>query len=228
MSQESDGLDDFGGTVRLFPLPNLVLFPHVAQPLHVFEPRYRQMMADALDDDRRLALALLRPDWEEDYHKKPPIHPMICLGSIVQHEHLDDGRYNLVLHGLSRARIVEEIPSSKLYRLAKVELCRDEPTPGKQEAELRRALGAAVTPYFGKTGQAMQQLRRLLESPLPLGALCDIFSYALPVELETKQQLLETLNVAARVRLLLSGLEDRAPAEGESPKRPFPPEFSPN
>ena len=82
MSQEPHPLEDFGGTARLFPLPNLVLFPHVAQPLHIFEARYRQMMADALEDDRRLAMALLRPGWEEDYHLRPPIHPVVCLGRV--------------------------------------------------------------------------------------------------------------------------------------------------
>ena len=67
--------DEFAGTARLFPLPNLVLFPHVVQPLHIFEPRYRQLMADALADDRLIAMALLRPGWEEDYHRKPADPP---------------------------------------------------------------------------------------------------------------------------------------------------------
>src|SRR5213080_2405252 len=100
MSEDLSSLCDFQGTARLFPLPNLVLFPHVGQPLHVFEPRYRQLMADALDDDRLIALALLRPGWEEDYHKKPPIHEMVCLGRINNEEKLADGRYNLLLHGV--------------------------------------------------------------------------------------------------------------------------------
>ena len=106
MSQNPSSLDDFGGTARLFPLPNLVLFPHVVQPLHIFEARYRQMMADALDDDRLLAMALLRPGWEEEYDKRPAIHPMVCLGRIAEEERLADGRYNLMLQGLSRARVV--------------------------------------------------------------------------------------------------------------------------
>src|SRR3954470_6986505 len=94
---EAEGLSGFGGTVRLFPLPNLVLFPHVIQPLHVFEPRYRQLMADALADDRLMALALPRPGEEEDYHKRPPIHRVVCVGQIDQEDKLPDGRYNLLL-----------------------------------------------------------------------------------------------------------------------------------
>src|SRR3954471_16357024 len=108
MSQDAFSLDDFDGIVRLFPLPNLVLFPHVAQPLHIFEPRYRQLMADALDGDRLIAMATLRPGWEEEYHKRPPIHDMVCLGKIRQEKRLPDGRYDLLLQGVCRARVLEE------------------------------------------------------------------------------------------------------------------------
>ena len=74
MSSEQDLPDDFDGTARLFPLPNLVLFPFVGQPLHIFEPRYRQLMQDALDTDRLIALALYRPGWEEDDSPRPALH----------------------------------------------------------------------------------------------------------------------------------------------------------
>src|SRR5690349_8612910 len=94
MSDVLASLSDFSGTARLFPLPNLVLFPHVVQPLHIFEPRYRQMMADALEDDRLLALVLLSPGWAEDYHQAPAIEPLACLGRIVNEEKQLDGRYN--------------------------------------------------------------------------------------------------------------------------------------
>src|SRR5262245_52740264 len=94
----------FAGTARLFPLPNLVLFPNVAQPLHIFEPRYRQLMADALADDRLITMALLRPGWEQDYHKSPPLYPVACVGRIAQEQRLPDGRFNLLLQGLCRAR----------------------------------------------------------------------------------------------------------------------------
>src|SRR5437588_755419 len=83
---------NLGGTARLFPLPNLVLFPYVIQPLHVFEPRYRRLLADALAGDRLMAMALLKPGWEEDYQQRPAIHPVVCLGKIFKEERLPDGR----------------------------------------------------------------------------------------------------------------------------------------
>jgi Lon protease-like protein len=230
MSQDAASLDDFCGTARLFPLPNLVLFPHVVQPLHIFEPRYRELMADALADDRLMALALLLPGWEEDYHKSPPIHPVVCLGRIFQEERLPDGRYNLLLHGLSRARVREEVAAGKLYRSARVDLLADVPVDsGSAEQALRRRIGQGVAARFAGQAATLAQLGKLLHSPLALGALCDIFGFALPLELEVKQRLLGEVRVEQRARLLLEELEaSAAAAQAPAPPRRFPPEFSNN
>src|SRR5277367_5921153 len=141
MSEAADELSGFGGTVRLFPLPNLVLFPHVIQPLHVFEPRYRQLMEDALQADRLMALALLKPGWEDDYHQRPPIHPIVCIGRIFKEERLADGRFNLLLQGLCRARVLEEFKTGKLYRTARVDVLPEAPASPAREQELRQILG---------------------------------------------------------------------------------------
>ena len=230
MSQDHFSPDDFGGTVRLFPLPNLVLFPHVAQPLHIFEPRYRELMADALADDRLIAMALLRPGWEEEYHKRPPIHDMVCLGKIRQEASLPDGRFNLLLQGISRARVVEELDTDTMYRMARVELCPDEPvaSPSEEEA-LRSRLADAVTPFFSSHPPAMDQLRGLIASPLALGSLCDIFCFALPLDTEAKQRLLDECDIERRILVLLGSLEGKTPPVAQVlPRRRFPPEFSPN
>src|SRR6476619_1113100 len=95
--------------VRLFPLPNLVFFPHVMQPLHIFEPRYRQMTTDALAGDRFIAMVLPLPGWEKDYAGAPALHPIGCIGKITADQVLDDGRFNLLLRGLARVKIVSEV-----------------------------------------------------------------------------------------------------------------------
>ena len=83
--ESSFSLQDFCGTVRLFPLPNLVLFPHVLQPLHIFEPRYRELLEDALAHDGLIAMAMLEPGWEQDYDGRPPaLHPMACLAKVTR------------------------------------------------------------------------------------------------------------------------------------------------
>src|SRR5687768_13631084 len=114
--------EQFSGVARLFPLPNLVMFPHVMQPLHVFEPRYRDLVEEALAGDRLLALALLSPGWESDYEGCPPIYTTACLGAIAKHARLDEGKYNLLLVGVRRVRIRREVPSARTFRLAEAEI----------------------------------------------------------------------------------------------------------
>jgi Lon protease-like protein len=227
MSEDAP-LNQFCGTARLFPLPNLVLFPSVIQPLHIFEPRYRQMMADALDGDRLLALVLLKPGWEEEYHLRPPVHSVACLGRVTNEQILADGRYNLLLHGLARIRILEELPDDKLYRIARAELLREQAPSTAEEDALRQELAGRAPAWFSAHG-ALEQVRQLLQSDLPLGTLSDIFSFILPLEMDFKQGLLEELDVARRARRLIARLDEQpSPAPAKSGERKFPPEFSVN
>jgi ATP-dependent Lon protease len=221
--------DDFDGTVRLFPLPNFVLFPRVAQPLHIFEPRYRQLMADALDSDRLITMALLQPDWEQGDQKRPPIHEVVCIGRVLNEQRQEDGRYNFLLHGLARARIVNEHDSETPYRMATVELIEDVPAVEVEAVQLRSDMAEAASPFFGGHPGATEQFRRLIDSPITLGGLCDVFAFALPVDLEGKQRLLAEPDVVTRARLLLTLLEDAPrPAGQPSPTRRWPPGFSVN
>jgi Lon protease-like protein len=114
--------------VPVFPLPNVVLFPHVVVPLHVFEQRYRTMVRDALAGDRMIALALLKPGWEREYHGSPEFHDLGCLARFEAVEWLPDGCYDLTLRGLSRVRLgtpVREYP----YRSVRVDLQPEAPYP---------------------------------------------------------------------------------------------------
>ncbi len=232
MNEDQLALSHFGGTVRLFPLPNLVFFPHVIQPLHIFEPRYRHMMADALLSDRLLALVLLKPGWEQSYEDRPAIYSVACVGRIAAEQMLPDGRYNLLLRGLQRVRILEEIPDGKPYRSARAELMPDDEISSIEYViELRRRLAESVLPRFPETGGAREQLAELFRGEMPLGALCDILAFALPLPLESKQRLLEETTIEHRAELLLEIL-------GQPPKpqptivvarpRKFPPDFSLN
>ncbi|MCI0379762.1 MAG: LON peptidase substrate-binding domain-containing protein [Gemmataceae bacterium] len=229
MSDEFSPLAGFAGCARLFPLPNLVFFPQVMQPLHIFEPRYRQMTADALAGDRLIALALLRPGWEESYQQAPAIYSVATLGHVVADQKLEDGRYNILLRGLSRIQIAHEIPHSKLYRKAKVELVAEVPPPDpKTERRLRRVLTEKAPAWFGDQGAVLEQFGKLLESDLALGALCDLFAFALPLDVEFKQSLLEELEVEQRFHKLIEHQDARQAKEAAQADRKFPPEFSAN
>jgi Lon protease-like protein len=121
----------------LFPLPNVVLFPNVFLPLHIFEPRYREMVADALANDRVIGMVLLRPGWDRDYEGRPPIYSVGCSGVLTHNERLLDGRYNIVLRGIERFRILEE-DHTLGYRRAVVEPLRDQPLDAADRATILR------------------------------------------------------------------------------------------
>src|SRR5471030_1962655 len=120
----------------LFPLPNVVLFPNVFLPLHIFEPRYREMVADALASDRMIGMVLLRQGWDRDYEGRPPIYPIGCSGVLTHAERLPDGRYNLVLRGIERFRILEE-DHALSYRRAVVEPLREPPPDAAELTAIR-------------------------------------------------------------------------------------------
>jgi uncharacterized protein len=227
MSDDVTALAKFGGVARVFPLPNLVLFPQVMQPLHIFEQRYRQMTAHALAGDRLLALALLRPGWEDDYEGRPAIHPVVCLGRIVADQRLEDGRYNLLLRGLKRVRVIEELETAFLYRSARVEVLDDVAVAAAAESDLRRRLIEQTPHWFSAQPQVLEQFRKLFDGGVPLDTLTDLVSFAVPMPVAFKQELLETLSVEERVKRLLARLEAHAPLSAGGEKR-FPPGFSDN
>jgi Lon protease-like protein len=225
MIDDATILEKFGGIARLFPLPNLVLFPGVVQGLHIFEPRYREMTADALADDSLIALVMLRPGWEDEYEERPAVERVACLGRINWHEHLPDGRYNLRLRGLARVRIVEELPTTLPYRTARVELIAETaPTSAEELKHLRQELGDAVLPRFADDGAAKRQLQDLFDGELSLGQLCDVLAYALPLPWEFKQSMLEETHAGRRAAAIADALRLSA-ARAD---RKFPPDFSPN
>ncbi|MSQ95055.1 MAG: peptidase S16 [Gemmataceae bacterium] len=225
---EPTPLSGFNGRARLFPLPNLVFFPHVMQPLHIFEPRYRQMTTDALAGDRMITLVLPRPGWEKDYADQPAIHSVACVGRIMAEQQLDDGRFNILLRGMARIQITEEIPTSKLYRVARASVLEENAVADEMLAQQwRTTLIEKMPTWFPTQGEVVGQLRKLLDTELGLGTLCDIIAFALPLDAEFKQHLLEELDVEARLARLHDFLEV-SKSVGEQVLRKFPPEFSMN
>jgi len=190
-------------SIPIFPLPNVVLFPHVFLPLHIFEPRYRAMVGDALAGDRLIGMVLLRPGWESAYEGRPPVYPIGCAGVITHHDALPDGRSNIVLRGLQKFRITDE-DDSRVYRVARIESV-DETTPRaelEQIAAARKRLEAMLVP---------QPRGRGAHQP-PSSAMGDedlVNTLAQYMELEPleKQALLERQGTLARCRSLIELLE---------------------
>jgi Lon protease-like protein len=226
-----DDLDlrDFSNVTRLFPLPKVVLFPHVVLPLHIFEPRYRQMTEDALADDRLITIVQIKPAGGPGSGAGPAeIEEVGCLGEIIQHVRLPDGRFNLLLLGRKRVRVLDEPPSGRLYRVAEVDLLHDvEPTGS--EGPPRGNLVDLFRMVVGRGGAIDPDFSRLLDAPGPLGVLVDVMAHALPLPIELKQALLNEPSVEKRCAAIRERLEWIVRTDGLGPRaRPFPPGFSLN
>jgi uncharacterized protein len=235
-------LATFAGTAPLFPLPDVVHFPHLLLPLHIFEPRYREMVADALEGERLIAMALLKPG-HITTEGSPPIHEMVCLGRITADQQTEDGRYYLVLQGLSRARIIQEEPDEQAYRIAQLELLPDPESPFSPAAAdaQRRRLLLAFRSLFPKHN-VDRVLRRALKESVPLGILCDVLADAMSLESQVAYQVLAETDVKERCRLVLRLIEERlnaptsadgaalkcASADWSDADAGWPPQFSVN
>jgi Lon protease-like protein len=220
--------EQFKGFARVFPLPNLVMFPHVMQALHIFEPRYRAMLEEAVEDDRLIALGVLAPGWEQEYEGRPTLRSTACLCRVATHQLTPEGTYNTLLLGVRRIRLVSELPPKKLFRVVQSEILEEyEPedaTPALA-ADLQQRLLAAFKKAMPKMPAAYDQLDQLLGSQITLGMLADIVAYTIDLNLEWKMRLLAECDIFRRTHLLLEALSDRPAAVA---RKAFPPEFSAN
>jgi uncharacterized protein len=186
-------------SLPIFPLANCVLLPGGLLPLHVFEPRYREMVRDAMAGERLIAIAFLEPGFETEYHGRPPVRPIVGVGQVVGHEPLGDGRANIVLRGLARARIDFEHPARESYRLIDALTLGDETTREFDEPAARETLVLLADQLALKLPSGGETLRELARSQPTLGALVDVLSAALITDPDDRQGLLETVDVATRV-----------------------------
>ena len=190
--------------IPLFPLPNVVLFPGVFLPLHIFEERYRALTRDALAGDRIIGMTLLRSGFEGDYAGRPPIYPVGCAGVISHSDRLPDGRYNIVLHGLSKFRIVEEMTDGE-YRRARVDpLTEVTDAPGQRQIkDLRTRIEGLLLSALKATEV---QIPGSLSDEDLIHALCQYLQFE-PAE---RQALLECDGTVERARALTEFLEMQA------------------
>jgi Lon protease-like protein len=153
-----------------------------------------------------MAIALLEPGWEEDYDGRPPVRPVACVGEIVAHETLPEGRSNILLKGIGRIGIVQELPQGQLYRVVRARLLRDR-RPRRDLRDDHAALMALcnrVAEHLPAEHAAM--LRQVAAGEPEPGVACDLLGAALLGDTEAKQALLECLDVGHRLRRLSAEL----------------------
>ncbi len=188
--------------IPLFPLPGVVLLPGTLLPLHVFEPRYRAMVADALEGDRTIGMAMLKPGWEAS-SEAPGIYPIGGAGEIVESEALEDGRYNILLEARFRFRVVGETAPDP-YRVAQVEEVFS--VPFREPAEQTRVLGSAAALFADVAAELA--LPPLPAEELSAERLASEIALRLRYAPPELQSLLETDSLPARFEMLVSRMLD--------------------
>jgi len=191
-----DALSD----LPIFPLPNCVLLPGGLLPLHVFEPRYRELTRDVLAGNRLMAITRLRAGYEGDYFDRPPVHELAGLGRIICSDELPDGRFHILLRGVGRIRIAEELPAERSYRRVRAALLEDHTSadPDKVRASYHQLVSLCdhLADILDEGGD---QLRELVQSHVCAAGRADVLTAALVTDPDDRQALLEALDPADRL-----------------------------
>lgn len=193
---------DFSEPVALFPLPQCILLPHVTTPLHIFEPRYRRMVADALAGNRLVAMALFEGErWKVEYEGSPPIRPVVCVGRIVRHDQVEGGRYNMLVQGICRATVREEV-GGKPYRRGLLEVLGPARAMEIDLGDMRRRLETLLDDPLVKQLAAVSAVRRAMGAGMRTDVLVDVATVALCTDSEQRYRMLCEADPLTRARWL--------------------------
>ena len=195
--------------IPLFPLPTTVFYPNTFLPLHIFEPRYRSMVADALEGEGKIGMILLKAGWEKDYHGTPEIMTIGCVGKIERHSQLPEGKYNILLSGLHRFRILQEI-EGKLYRQAQVELLEEINNQDLtvDSLSIKKQMIENMKQYLRNISDGEKVEQALdMESCVSLAQFVDRIAYHFDLPASKMQEFLEEQDVQKRANTLHSMIE---------------------
>jgi uncharacterized protein len=205
-------------SLPIFPLPNCVLLPGGLLPLHVFEPRYRELTRDCLAGHQLMAIARLRPGYESTYYGRPPVYERCGVGRIICSEELPDGRFALLLRGVARVEIARELPAERSYRRIEARMLADA-TVNIDEAQSHHRkliqLCDRLAEVIEKGGPQLRDLVRSFEEP---GMCADAIAAALVMDADARQELLEAIDPMVRLQRTLGHVShmlcELAPCEG--------------
>lgn len=190
----------------IFPLYRVTLFPRSLLPLYVFEPRYREMTASCIEHGGIMAVASLRPGYQADYEGRPPVRRVAGVGKIVAHRLNPDGTYNILLRGLARVRILEELPPERSFREVRARLIKDRWPEGFDLAAARSTLSILVERLASLVTHGGDALRELLSAEGRPSPLIDALAAALVGDRKLRLRLLESPDLSRRTDLLTDEL----------------------
>jgi len=211
MSDETAIQVNFGRPLPLFPLDSVSLLPQQVLPVHIFEPRYRQMIEHSLDGAGQIAMCIFSGNaWKENYHGRPPLRRAVCIGQIVQHERLEDGRFNILMQGVCRAKLVRELPASedRLYRVGMLEPVGLDYAGHEDLSHVRDEIGKLlIAGGLSKFSTARPVLEWLNNEEIPSAVLLELVTFAMITEPKLRYKLLAEPDAGVRSSLILAELE---------------------
>ncbi len=206
MAEESSIQVNFAKPMPIFPLESAVLLPQQVIPLYIFEPRYRQMIDHALDTSGQFAMAVFEGSrWKQEYHGRPPLRPAVCVGQIIQHEKLPDGRYNLLVQGVCRARIIDELGGSaeRLYRAALLEPVGIDAAEEQKLYGVRERLTELLADGpLSQLSHAERVVEHIRNEEIPTSVVLELVSFVLPTAREVRYRLLAEGDAGERADVL--------------------------
>jgi Lon protease-like protein len=194
--------------LSIFPLPNVTLFPGALLPLHVFEPRYREMLRDALARRGVLAIARLKPGFEPDYEGRPPVFDVCGVGGVESWSEREDGRFDIALRGLARARIVSELSPVRAFRQVRAERIREPAVDPALVAAWQIKLGSLWERLSPHLPEQVRDLKALTHGADDVSAYADRLAASMVADPEASQQLLGEADPGERLRLLTSRVQE--------------------
>ncbi len=207
---------NFSRPLPVFPLPNVILLPHAVLPLHVFEERYRQMVDQSLDGSGQIALATFageESEWRSEYDGTPKLRPIVCVGQIVQHEGLPDGRHNILVHGVCRARILDmaEPEEGRLYRcatLSPIEVPDDDEEPPELD-DVREKLRSIMQRDRLRRLRSIETVREWFDrDDIPTHALLELIGFTIVKQHDTQYGLLAEPDARRRAEIIIRELSE--------------------
>jgi uncharacterized protein len=193
--------------LSVFPLPNAALFPGALLPLHVFEARYRDLVRDALSGSKTLAIARLKPGFESDYEGRPPVYEVCGAGRIIEHTAHRDGRYHILLRGISRVRILRELPPATLYRVVSGEVIDDLPTDTALGSALEQKIHQLWSTLGPELPGVLRDLGEVTRGAGGAGAFADRVAAVMAGDAELGQTLLSEADPCERLRMIAERLQ---------------------
>ncbi len=225
--------EDFDGCVRLFPLPELVVFPQAMQPLQIFEPRYCELLEESMASDQLITMATVAAGQPSHGLEPPLLEPVVCITKVLSQVPIDESRHNVLLLGAQRARILRELDTQRAFRMAEVEVLPDVYPPAGAQARqaLQNRLLSAFRALIPAAGEVHKNLHQLMASQMMLGPITDIIAYTLQFDGRQKLALLGETSVDRRAESLAAILEGLVRENQQAQRTPpggFPPPFSDN